>query len=333
MKAGTQIADVTGAIGVGVGLISGGGSALLTLPAPRISLNDVQATTQALLRCGASIGEINALRKHLSQVKGGQLARLAAPATLVSLLLSDVVGSPLDVIASGPTVPDASSWADAWAIVERYALVDELPKAVIQRLQAGLAGKLADTPKAGDALFSKSQTLVIADNAFAAQAAQDRARELGFNSLLLSTFVEGEAREVARVAVALGREVVAYARPVASPACLVLGGETTVTLRGVGKGGRNQELALAAGLILENVPEGGRIVVVSLATDGTDGPTDAAGGLADSTTVARGRALGLDAEEHLANNDSYPYLEAVGDLLVTGPTQTNVNDLIFVFVD
>ncbi len=313
-------------------LISGGGSALLTLPAEGLTLADLQATTAALLRCGASIDEINTLRKHLSQVAGGQLAKLATPATLLSLVLSDVVGSPLDVIASGPTVPDRSSWADAWDVVERRGLQAALPDQVLEHLRAGLAGQIADTPKASDAAFALTQTLVIGDNAIAAQAAQQRATELGFNARVLTTFLEGEAREVAKVAVAFGREVVAHGRPVAAPACLILGGETTVTLRGQGTGGRNQELALAAALTLDRLPEKQRIVVVSLATDGTDGPTNSAGGLVDGTTVGRGSAIGIDAATHLADNNSNPYLEAVDDLLVTGPTQTNVNDLVFVFV-
>ena len=313
-------------------LISGGGSALLTLPADGLALSDLQATTAALLRCGATIDEINTLRKHLSQVAGGQLARLAAPATLLSLVLSDVVGSPLDVIASGPTVPDRSCWADAWRVVERYRLQATLPAEVIGRLQAGLAGQIPDTPKAGDPAFASTHTLVIGDNAIAAQAAQERAIEQGFNAQILTTFLEGEAREMAKVAVALGREVVAHGRPIAAPACLILGGETTVTLRGHGVGGRNQELALAAAVLLDRLPEREQIIVVSLATDGTDGPTGSAGGLIDGRTASRGRAIGLDAASHLADNNSAPYLEAVGDLLVTGPTHTNVNDLVFVFV-
>lgn len=313
-------------------LISGGGSALLTLPADGLTLADLQGTTAALLRCGASIDEINALRKHLEQLKGGQLARLAGVATVASLVLSDVVGSPLDVIASGPTVPDRSTWDDAWQIVQRYGLEPALPAAVVRRLRAGLAGLLPDTPKAGDPTFERCQTVVVADNARAAQAAAAQARTLGFDALVLSTFVEGEAREVAKVAVALGREVAALGRPVAPPACLLLGGETTVTLRGAGRGGRNQELALAAALALARSPEGERIIVASLATDGSDGPTDSAGGLADAGTVARGLAAGLDAAAHLAGNDAYPLLLASGDLLRTGPTQTNVNDLIAVFV-
>lgn len=312
-------------------LISGGGSALLTLPAEGLTLADLQETTAALLRCGATIDEINTLRKHLSQVKGGQLARLAAPATLVSLVLSDVVGSPLDVIASGPTVPDSSTWADARAVVRKYGLEAELPRPVRERLQAGLSGRIPDTPKADDPAFARTQTVVVADNALAAQAAQDQARQLGFNAVVLSTFVEGEAREVARVLVALGREMVVHRRPLVPPACLILGGETTVTLDDHGQGGRNQELALAASLGLARVPEGVQLVVAALATDGTDGPTDAAGGLVDHTTVARGQARGLDAARHLAYHDAYPFLQAVGDLLVSGPTQTNVNDLLFVF--
>ncbi len=313
-------------------LVSGGGSALLTLPAAGLTLADLQATTGALLRCGATIDEINTLRKHLEQLKGGQLARLAGPAAVVSLVLSDVVGSPLDVIASGPTVADRSTWQDAWRIVQRYELEPALPAAVTQRLAAGLAGSLPDTPKGDDPAFQRCQTIVIADNARAAQAAANQAQALGFNPLVLSTFVEGEAREVARVAVALGREVAALGRPVAAPACLLLGGETTVSLRGAGRGGRNQELALAAALALAQAQEGARIVLASLATDGSDGPTDSAGGLADAGTVTRGRAQGLDAATHLADNNAYPFLLASGDLLRSGPTQTNVNDLIAVFV-
>ncbi|MCP4164261.1 MAG: glycerate kinase [Chloroflexi bacterium] len=335
LDAARQIVDVlrkAGAQDLIFCLVSGGGSALLTLPAEGISLADLQATTQALLGCGATIHEINAVRKHLSQVKGGQLARLAAPATLVSLLVSDVVGSSLDVIASGPTVPDGSTWADAWAVINSYDIEEVLPEAVRSRLQAGLNGMLEDTPKAGDSVFARCQTVIIADNAIAAGAAAEKATESGFNAAVLSTFVEGEAKEVAKIAVALGREVIAHGRPLPAPACLIFGGETTVTIRGGGKGGRNQELALAASLFLNPLPERERLVLVSLASDGTDGPTDSAGGIADGRTVERGQRLGLSAADHLANNDSYPYLQEVGDLLLTGPTRTNVNDLIFVFV-
>jgi hydroxypyruvate reductase len=242
------------------------------------------------------------------------------------------VGSALDIIASGPTVPDSSTWQDAWAVLERYALIDDLPETVEARLQAGLKGGMPDTPKPGDAIFERTQTVIIADNALAAEAAHQKAAGLGFNTAILTTFLQGEAREVAKMAVSLGREVISYGRPVNTPACLILGGETTVTLRGTGKGGRNQELALAAALALDQFSESEHMVIVSLATDGTDGPTDSAGAMADATTVDRGMEFGLVAEQSLAQNDSYPYLRAVGDLLLTGPTRTNVNDLIFVFV-
>jgi hydroxypyruvate reductase len=314
-----------------IALLSGGGSALLVSPAPGLTLADMQQMTDALLASGATIHEVNTLRKHCETLKGGQLARAVAPATLITLALSDVVGSPLDVIASGPTVPDATTWEDAWTIVRRFNLEDKLPSPILERLQAGRSGEIADTPKRGDPAFAKSQTLVVADNRVAALAAAERAQSLGYQTMVLTTYLEGEAAQIAKVAVALGREAQAHAAPLAPPACFILGGETVVSLgNSPGKGGRNQELALAAAIALAGNPE---ITVVSLATDGTDGPTDSAGGIADGGTLARGRDLGLDAEEFLRKHNAYPFLEATHDMLVTGPTQTNVNDLIFVFVD
>jgi glycerate 2-kinase len=313
-----------------IALLSGGGSALLEAPAGDLTLADFQGLTAALLACGATINELNCLRKHCSAVKGGQLARAVAPAQLVTLVLSDVVGSPLDVIASGPTVPDTSTWQDAWAIVEKYDLQQRLPAPILRRLQAGLTGEIADTPKPGDPAFAQTHTWIVGDNRVAAEAACAKAAALGFHPLLLTTFLEGEASVVAQVAAALAKEVQASGRPVAAPACLILGGETTVTLGGAqGRGGRNQELALAAALAIQGTAG---VTIVSLATDGSDGPTDSAGGLADGTTVERGRVLGLDATSYLRRHDAYPYLRAVHDLLLTGPTQTNVNDLVFVFV-
>ena len=313
-------------------LISGGGSALLTLPAEDLTLQDLQQTTDLLLACGANIDEINAVRKHLSQVKGGQLARLAAPATVISLILSDVIGSPMDIIASGPTAPDASTWADAWAVVEKYHLQAQLPPRVRKRLQRGLAGQFSDTPKPGDPIFERVQNIIVGDNAIAAAAARKAAQKQGFNAMILSTYVQGEAREVGRVLVALGREIITHKRPLSPPACLILGGETTVTLRGQGKGGRNQEMALAAAIELARTSDVDPLVIVTLATDGTDGPTDAAGGIVDASSVSRGEAVGLDAQAHLHENNAYPWLKATHDLLVTGPTRTNVNDLYLVFV-
>lgn len=315
-------------------LISGGGSALLPLPAPGITLADYQALTGQLLRCGADITEINAVRKHCSRLQGGQLARLAAPAQVAALILSDVVGTPLDAIASGPTVPDRSTFADAWDVLTRYGLVEQAPASVRSHLARGLAGEIPDTPKAGDPLFARVHTVVIGDNAIAGRAAVAQARQDGFTSALLTTFVQGEAREIGRAVAGLAQGIACGQSDYAAPACLVLGGETTVTIRGNGLGGRNQELALAAALALDGYPllAERRVAVVSLGTDGADGPTDAAGGIATSDTVARARSLGLDARAALANNDSYHLLGALGDLIITGPTQTNVNDLICVFV-
>jgi hydroxypyruvate reductase len=310
-------------------LLSGGGSALLPLPVPGVTLDDLQRLTSDLLRCGATINEINAVRKHLSQVQGGQLARLAAPAPVIALILSDVVGSPLDVIASGPTVPDTSTFADALGVLERYGLVEQTPPTVVAHLRRGLSGDVPETPKPGDPVFAHVQTLIIGDNRIAAQAAVQKAAELGCHTLLLSTYVEGEAREVAKVLAGLGKEIARYGQPLPRPACLVAGGETTVTIRGTGKGGRNQELALAAAIALDGWED---VLLLTVATDGGDGPTDAAGAFADGTTVARARAQGLNPAAYLANNDAYNFFQALGDLLITGPTRTNVNDLTLVLV-
>ena len=310
-------------------LISGGGSALMTLPVEDVTLRDMETLTESLLRCGATINEINTIRKHLSQLKGGNLSRAAYPAEVVALILSDVVGNPLDVIASGPTVPDSSTFAQAWEIIERYDLADDLPPSIVRHLRQGKEGQIPETPKEGDPLFATTYNLIIASNEIAAWAALERAREAGFNTLLLSTYVEGEAREVARVFSAIAREIMHSGLPVERPACVVAGGETTVTIRGEGKGGRNQELALAAAIQLNGLDEA---MVVALATDGTDGPTDAAGAIGDGSTLRRARAKKLLARQYLANNDSYHFFEQLGDLLITGPTNTNVNDLTFVFV-
>jgi glycerate 2-kinase len=314
-------------------LLSGGGSALLPLPADAITLADYQALTGLLLRCGADITEINVVRKHCSQLQGGQLARLAAPAQVATLILSDVVGTPLDAIASGPTVPDRSSFADAWAILARYDIAEQAPFAVREHLRRGRAGLLPDTPKPGDPLFERVNNVVIGDNASAGRAAVAEAKRLGFTAALLTTFLQGEAREVGRAVAGLAQGIACGQSDFAPPVCLALGGETTVTIRGRGTGGRNQELALATAIALEGypLPPGIEVAVVSLGTDGSDGPTDAAGGIATGDSGARARALGLDARAALDANDSYHLLGALGDLIVTGPTQTNVNDLVAVF--
>ena len=305
-------------------VISGGGSALLTLPHEGISLDDLRQTTDALLRCGATINEINVVRKHLDQVKGGGLARLAAPANVVTLVLSDVVGNPLDAIASGPTVPDTSTWADARAVFDRFGLWDQVPGSVAERLRADIP----DTPKPGDPLFERTQTVVVGSNLLACEAAAAEAERQGYRSLVLTTYVEGEAREVARVLAALLREVTASGHPLARPCCLIAGGETTVTVRGQGLGGRNQEVALAAALALRGVPG---VLLASVGTDGNDGPTDAAGAWVDGDTVAHATELGLVPARYLAENDSYHFFEQLDQLIKTGPTNTNVNDIYLLF--
>ncbi len=298
-------------------LISGGASALLTLPVPELDLTALQDLTDQLLRSGATIRELNTARKHWSRIKGGGLARACAPATVITLILSDVVGDPLDVIASGPTVPDPTTVDDARAVLQRYGV----------RQRASVP--FEESPKSDDPAFERVHNVVIGSNRLAAVAAADAARRLGYNALLLGSYIEGEAREVARVAAGLAKGVLAHGDPVAPPACLVWGGETTVTVRGPGKGGRNTELALAAALALEGWPG---VLVMALATDGTDGPTDSAGAVATGETVARARALGLDPWAALEANDSYTFFEPLGDLIHTGPTGTNVNDLLFTLV-
>ena len=251
---------------------------------------------------------------------------------MVSLILSDVVGSPLDAIASGPTVPDPTTFSDAWAVLVRYDLLERAPGPIIAHLRRGMCGALPDTPKPGDPLFARVHNVIIGDNASAGRAAVVRARALGFHSMLLSSFIQGEAREVGRALAGLAQGIAAGQSDIAMPTCLVLGGETTVTLKGQGRGGRNQELALAAGAALGSyaLPSGVTAAVVGFGTDGTDGPTDAAGGVGADDTVSRAASLGLDLRAALAANDSYPCLAALGDLLVSGPTGTNVNDLLLV---
>ncbi len=308
-------------------LISGGGSALLPLPAQEIALTDLQALTDALLRCGATINEVNTVRKHCSQIAGGRLAETIAPATCISLILSDVVGNPLDVIASGPTVPDPTTFADAWAVLEKYNVIYTIPPSISKHLEEGLQGHRPETPKPGHQAFARVQNTIIGSNLIAAHAAEAAARSLGLHTLLLSTCIEGEAREVGRVMAGLARSLCSEALPIPRPACLIAGGETTVTVRGSGRGGRNQELALSAALSLDGRADA---LLVALATDGSDGPTDAAGALADGETVRRAHALGLSAADFLARNDSYTLFEQLDDLIRTGPTNTNVNDLIFI---
>ena len=310
-------------------LISGGGSALLPLPAEGITLEEKQATTNQLLSCGATIQEINTLRKHLSRIKGGGLAKIVYPATLVSLILSDVIGDPLDAIASGPTVPDPTTYEDCARVLNKYRLWEKIPPSVARHIRDGLEGKKEETLKEGDPAFQKVYNLVVGNNLLAIQAARKAAREMGYRPLILSSLVEGETREVAKVHTAIAKEVLLSGNRISPLACILSGGETTVTLKGKGKGGRNQEFVLAAALEISGWEE---ILVMSGGTDGTDGPTDAAGAFADGKTLSRAKTMRLDPSSFLEENDSYSFFQTLGDLLITGPTGTNVMDLRIMLV-
>ena len=309
-------------------LISGGGSALMEKPIdtkPAIDLEALQQTTQLLLRAGAPIEEINAVRKHLSAVKGGRAAAAAAPARVVSLILSDVVGDRLDTIASGPTAPDNTSYQDAKAILEARGIWTSVPPAVAATITRGTDGKLPETLKPGDRRLDAVDNLILGSNAVALSAAEDESRRRGYSTVTLSSSVVGEAREIAPVLIAVGREIAAHNRPLAAPAVVLAGGETTVTVTGAGVGGRNQEAAVAALCNLQShpFPAGRRLLFLAAATDGNDGPTDAAGGFA-SPEIA---ALPLNPRAALANNDSYHFLRNAGALFSPGATGTNVCDM------
>jgi len=294
-------------------VISGGASALTPAPVPPMTLLEKQELTKKLLASGATIHEINTVRKHLSSFKGGQLAKAAYPATMIALILSDVIGDDLDVIGSGPTVGDRATVDDARAALSKYGIAQSV--------------EFHETPKPGDPAFDHVQNIIVGSNEQAIDAAARHAKFLGYRTMVLSTRIEGETRDVALVHAAIAKEILATGRPLRAPACVLSGGETTVTIRGAGLGGRNQEFVLAAAIALEGA---GAVTVLSAGTDGTDGPTDAAGAIADSSTVSRGRPL--NAAGFLANNDSYHFFEQVEGLIKTGPTGTNVMDVRVVLV-
>ncbi|HOV37458.1 MAG TPA: glycerate kinase [Spirochaetales bacterium] len=324
-----------------INLISGGGSALLCYPYAwkdgegehALSLEDKQGTTRALLACGATIQEINCIRKHLSGIKGGRLAELLYPADSLNLILSDVVGDRLDSIASGLTAPDGTTYQEAVSLVEKYGIQDKLPKAAWKVLRLGAEGKLPETPKKGDRVFSKVRNILIGSNYGALLAAERKARELGYHTVVLSSEITGEAREIARVYMGIGRDVKRRDLLVGKPACIIGGGETTVTLKGDGKGGRNQEMALSfLGEIESNPDDSAGIWFLAASTDGNDGPTDAAGAFADPEVLAVGKQAGLSVQDYLRRNDSYHYFDRIGFLLKTGPTNTNVCDVQLVII-
>ena len=311
-------------------LISGGGSALLVAPHENITLGEKQQVTQLLLKAGADIRELNTVRKHISRIKGGRLAEAAYPARVLSLILSDVIGDPLDVIASGPTSPDHTTFADALGVIRRYDLADKIPGKALDILIRGDQGEIPETPKEGNPVFQKVENMIIGSNRKAIEMAEAKAVALGYPVVILSSELKGEARDVGA---SLAREAIHRQRQSRETdggrLCLLAGGETTVTVKGGGLGGRNMELALAFALELKGTSG---ITLLSAGTDGTDGPTDAAGAIVDGETTAKAAAKGLDPEDYLNRNDSYPFFKAVGGLLMTGPTGTNVMDIQIILI-
>ncbi|MBN2208144.1 MAG: glycerate kinase [Candidatus Coatesbacteria bacterium] len=311
-------------------LLSGGASAMLPLPAEGISLADKVETTKQLLASGATIDEINAIRKHASAIKGGQFVKAAYPARVVSLVISDVIGDRLESIGSGPTFRNITTFADCLEIASWYKLSRRLPRPVMKRLKDGALGKFAGPEDIPESFFERCDNIVICNNDSALVACQKAAGELGYSTLNLGSRIFGEAREVAKVMVGIAKSSKSRGYPVRPPCCIVSGGELTVTLTGDGVGGRNQEFALAAGLHL-NGTQG--ILMLSAGTDGIDGSSEAAGAIADGETVLRGGYEGMEAADYLDRNDSFSYFDAIGDTIVTGPTGTNVMDIRLVMVN
>jgi glycerate 2-kinase len=326
-KAAGRILDLVRGLGpedLVLCLISGGGSALLSLPARGITLDDKQALNKALLRSGANIHEINCVRKHLSAIKGGRLAVAAAPARIVSLIVSDVPGDDPSVIASGPTTPDATTLADAKAVLRRYGIVP--PPSV----QARLDDSKAETPKPGDPAFARSETRIITAPQASLEAAAEVAAQAGYRPLILGDAIEGEAKEVGKVMAAIARQIAVHGQPASSPCVLISGGETTVTVRGAGRGGRNVELLLSLAIQLDGRP---RIFAIAGDTDGADGAEEVAGAIVTPDSLERARRAGLNARAVLADNDAHNFFRVLGDQVVTGPTLTNVNDFRAVLVN
>jgi len=324
-----EIAEKAGEDDLVICLISGGGSSLMPLPRGEISIADKREITEALLKCGATINEINTVRKHVSDFKGGWLAKKAYPATILNLILSDVAGDPLDFIASGPTVPDSTTFSDAIKVLKKYGPWNKAPLSIRKVLLDGEKGLIPETPKSDDEAFKKVYNVIVGNNRFASMAACEYLKSEGLNTLLLTATLEGEARHVGVMLASIANEVSMSGNPVQKPAGIIAGGETTVTVTGKGLGGRNQELALAAALKLNRM---NGVVVASLNTDGIDGPTDAAGAIADGKTLARAMKMELTPEEFLAENDSYNFFSKLGDLILTGPTGTNVNDVSVIVI-
>ncbi len=308
-------------------LISGGGSSLLVAPSEGITLKEKQELTELLLKSGADIEEMNAVRKHISRVKGGRLAQLAFPAEILSLILSDVVGDKLDSIASGPTTPDHSTFSDCIEILRKYGIFEKTPRSIIKHLEAN--GKDNETPKPGDPLFENVKNVIIGSNLLALKVAEKKAMELGFNALLLSHTVTGDTTRVAMEQSQLAQRIRKKGGPISPPACVISGGETTVQVKGSGLGGRNQEFTLVSAMQIDGLEH---TLILSMNTDGTDGPTDAAGAFCDGKTIQKAKKVNLDPKKYLENNDSYNFFRKIGGLIKTGPTKTNVMDIHLILV-
>jgi hydroxypyruvate reductase/glycerate 2-kinase len=309
-------------------LVSGGGSALFVLPYEGITLGEKQSITDLLLRAGADITELNTVRKHLSRVKGGRLAEIVYPSEIISLMISDVVGDSLDVIASGPTAPDTSTFRDAMGVIDKYGLREKAPESVMDILKRGREGSIPETPKEDHQVFANVTNIIIGSNRKALEAAENEARACGFETEIISSELTGEAKDVGRWLAEKAKGAKEQRHKGAK--CLISGGETTVTVRGEGKGGRNTELALSFAMEIEGIDG---ITLLSAGTDGNDGPTDAAGAVVDGETIKKAKNLGLDPREYLDNNDSYDFFKKIDSLLITGPTGTNVMDVQIVVVE
>lgn len=310
-------------------LISGGGSALFELPCDGITLGEVQKIIELLLKSGANINELNAIRKHISKVKGGRLVKMCK-CEVVSLILSDVVNDPIDTIASGPTSPDNSTFMDCERILIKYGLSQKVPQSIKDHIHKGLEGKIEETPKVTDRMFKRVYHVIIGNNRMALNASYQKALELGYNACVLSSYINGEAREVAKVFGAVAKEICFADGYMKRPACIIAGGETTVTVKGNGIGGRNLEFILSAAIEIDGLKN---VAIFSAGTDGTDGNTDTAGAAADGYTVMRAKKTNMSPEAYLNDNNSYPFFKDLGDLVITGPTKTNVMDIILVLAE
>jgi glycerate 2-kinase len=310
-------------------LISGGGSALLVAPCDGITLHEKQKVTELLLKAGADIYELNTVRKHISKVKGGRFAEIVYPSRVISLILSDVIGDRLDVIASGPTSPDTTTYGDALRVLKKYGLVGEIPQGVSDFLNRGAEGLISETPKERSIIFEKIENIIIGSNRKALEAAEKKSECLGFNTKVISSEVTGDARKAGKCLAGKALEIKKVKKD-NKPICLISGGETTVTVRGRGKGGRNMELALSFATEIEGFKG---ITLLSAGTDGTDGPTDAAGAIVDGVTIRKAKSLRLDPDEYLKNNDSYNFFKEIDGLFITGPTETNVMDIQIMVIE